>query len=133
MYGTGLRNIWYTIIRKPNIRQKKGESDEEFFNRMVMWYDEEPETKIKLIKLTRTDDEVEKFVRHAERIANEIANVTEDDIYQNTAYCTKWGRRCEYAGICLNYDPNVEEYVGYFKDERRIDYGVRVNEVGQFD
>ncbi len=128
MFATGMRTMWYTVCRKPNIRQKTNETDEEFFERCVKWFDEDTDTKIKLIKVVRTDEEVEKFRKHAARMAVEIANVEEDDIYNNTAYCMKWGRRCEYAGICLNYVPN-EVYAGYIKDERSIDYGIK--EVGQ--
>lgn len=130
MWLTGMRKMWYTIIRKPNIRQKKNESDEEFFNRMVAWYDEDTDTKIKLTEVFRTDEEVMAFAKHAEHIVSEIMkanNGLDDEIYRNTMYCTKWGRRCEYAGICLNYNPN-EEYAGFVKDERRIDYGNRVDE-----
>ena len=44
MLLTGMRKVWYTVCRKPTIRQKKNETDEEFFGRMVAWYDEDTET-----------------------------------------------------------------------------------------
>ena len=132
MYATGTREIWYTICRKPTIRIKKGETEEQFFNRMVEWYDEDTNNKIRTVKLYRTDEEVEKFRQHCAYMAVEIGNAAKAaddksilanyDIYRNTAYCTKWGKRCEYAGICLDYKSGTE-YAGYFKDERRIDYG----------
>ena len=130
MYGTGMREIWYTICRKPNIKIKKNETEEEFFDRMVAWFDEDTNDKIRLVKLSRTDEEVEAFRRHCAKIAKEIDEVaSDDDVYNNTAYCTKWGKRCEYSGICLGYQSGLE-YAGYFKDERRIDYG---NEIAKAD
>lgn len=130
MFAKNVREIWYTICRKPNIRQKVNESDEEFFERMVKWFDEDTDQKIRVIKISRTDEQIEKFRRHLLKMGFDIKHSTDNtdaNIYRNTAYCTKWGTRCEYANICLNYNPN-EEYAGFIKDERRIDYGTQGTE-----
>lgn len=115
MLMTGAREIWYTVCRKPTIRQKKGETDQEFFDRMVEWYDQDTDTKIRLLQISRTDEEVEQFLDAVEKMACEI-NCT-DHFYRNTGYCKHWGRMCEYAPICLHYDPS-QEYVEFQKVER---------------
>lgn len=113
MLMTGAREIYYTVCKKPTIRQKKNESDEEFFSRMVAWYDEDTETKIRVMLITRTDDEVAEFLDAVEKMAVEMRS---DHYYRNTAYCKHWGRMCDYAPVCLCYNPN-EEYIGFEKKE----------------
>lgn len=116
MYGYGVRKMHYTIIKKPTIRQKKNESDEEFFNRMCEWYDEDTNNKIRVVEITRTDEEINEFEKHLEVLADVMENAELEDkyLYKNTSYCNCWGRRCEYSGICLHYDPN-EQYVEFVK------------------
>lgn len=114
MLMTGAREIWYTVCRKPNIRLKKGETEEEFFQRMVDWYDEDTDSKIRLLLLSRTDEEVESFRVDLESIAAEMNAVK--SFYKNTNHCKCWGRRCEYSSICLDYDPD-KEYVEFIKEE----------------
>lgn len=115
MLMTGAREIYYTVCRKPTIRQKKNETEEEFFNRMVEWYSEDTDSKIRLLKISRSDEDVEDFLDAVEKMALEIRST--DHYYRNTSYCKHWGRRCEYAGICLHYDPN-QEYVEYVRNKR---------------
>lgn len=112
MLMTGARKVYYTICRKPTIRQKKNESDEEFFNRMVEWYDDDTEHKIRMLELYRTDEEIEIFKHNVTQMILEIK--TACIYYPNEGWCMKWGRRCEYASICLNYDPN-QQYVEFTK------------------
>lgn len=117
MLLTGMRKVWYTVCRKPTIRQKRNETDEEFFERMVAWYDEDTESKIKLLEIERTDNEVEEFRQSLEEIK---ATIQEAEInrnfYKNTCHCNVWGRRCEYSSICLNYQPNAE-YIDFYRKE----------------
>lgn len=114
MYLTGARSMWYTVCRKPTIRQKKNESDEEFFHRMVTWYDEDTESKIRVFEVSRTDEEVEQYAKELREIAEEMR--TTHNLYRNPCYCNHWGRRCEYAPVCLYYDPN-QEYIEFTKEE----------------
>lgn len=116
MLMTGMRSVWYTICRKPTIRQGKNETDEEFFKRMVTWYDEDTDKKIRLLEITRTDEEVNEFKDELFRMLDEMKNATH--FYRNTCHCNMWGRRCEYSSICLNYDPN-QEYLEFVKRETK--------------
>ena len=117
MLATGSRKVWYTVCRKPTIKQKKGESEEEFFDRMVAWYDEDTESKIRVLEIERTDDEIAEFERELCRMTEEIDHTrASQNYYRNTAHCTCWGRRCEYSSVCLHYDPE-QEYVEFSRRE----------------
>ena len=125
MLLTGMRKVWYTVCRKPTIRQKKNETDEEFFGRMVAWYDEDTESKIRLLEIERTDNEVEQFRSELECIKATMYEAEMDkNFYKNTCHCNMWGRRCEYSSICLNYQPNAE-YIDFIRKEN--DYAVEKN------
>lgn len=120
MLMSGMRKVWYTVCRKPTIRQKNNESDEEFFNRMVAWYDEDTDSKIRLLEIIRTDEEVEAFRLDLLRIFNTIAETDRSgDYYRNTCHCNSYGRRCEYSSVCLFYDPE-QEYVEFVKEESNL-------------
>lgn len=120
MAMTGTREVYFTVCRKPTIRQGKKESDEEFFNRMVDWYDVDTDSKIKVITLSRTDEEVEDHLKSMKDIIAEIKYCkTTGRYYRNTNHCKCWGRRCEYSSVCLNYDPN-QEYVEFIKGDRYV-------------
>lgn len=117
MLMTGMRKVYYTVCRKPTIRQKQKETDEEFFNRMVAWYDEDTDSKIRLLEIERTDEEVEQFRQDLEVIKATIQEAVQDkNFYKNTCHCNMYGRRCEYSSICLNYQPNAE-YIDFYRKE----------------
>lgn len=109
MLMTGMRKVWYTVCRKPTIRQTKSETEEQFFDRMVKWYDEDTESKIRLFEIERTDEEVEQFRQDLMKMVGTMkSSEANKDFYRNTCHCNVWGRRCEYSSICLNYDPSQE-------------------------
>ena len=114
MLATGARQVWYTVCRKPTIRQKKNENDQEFFWRMVEWYDEDTDSKIRLMKIERTDSEVNDFSLELRKTIYDMDHC--DHYYRNCYHCQKWGRRCEYSSICLHYDPE-QEYIEFKRKE----------------
>lgn len=114
MLMTGKRKVWYTVCRKPTIRQKQSESDEEFYHRMIEWYADDTDSKIRLLEIERTDDEVEDFRDELMLMADDIRHT--GHFYRNTCHCNMYGRRCEYSSICLHYDPK-QEYVEFVKGE----------------
>lgn len=119
---SGLRKVHYTVCRKPTIRIKKDETEEEFYNRMVAWYDEDTDSKIRVFTVERTDAEVEQFEREIWQILETMDVVTMNlennplNIYRNTCHCASFGRRCEYSSICLHFDPNAQ-YLEFTKGE----------------
>lgn len=116
MLCTGERKIYYTVCRKPTIRQKNNESAEEFYRRCVEWFDEDTESKIRLLKIERTDDEVEEFRKDLIATMEELKN--SKTMYRNCLHCFRWGRQCEYAPICLHYNPD-EVYTGFIKNDTK--------------
>ena len=114
MYLTGNRKVLYTVCRKPTIRQKKDESDKEFFYRMLDWYDTDADSKIRLLEIERTDDEVAQFEDDLMLIINEMLHA--GYFYRNTCQCNMYGRRCEYSSVCLHYNPE-QEYIEFMKGE----------------
>lgn len=127
MLASGKNEMYYTVCKKPTIRQKQNETLEEFFERCVAWYDDDTEHKIRVIKVTRSEKEVEQQKWDLIDIAN-IMKIEEETqelnkrlyntspFYRNPSHCTCYGRRCEYAPICLDYDPKLE-YVDFKKKE----------------
>ena len=114
MLMTGSRKVWYTVCRKPTIRQKQNESDEEFFYRMLDWYDTDTDSKIRLLQIERTDDEVEQFRDELMLMADDMIHA--GHFYRNTCHCNMYGRRCEYSSICMHYDPN-QQYIEFVKED----------------
>lgn len=110
----GTRKAHYTVCRKPTIRQKKDESDEAFYDRMCEWYDTDTDSKIRLLEVTRTDAEVEQFLTDLKAAVADMHDAK--SLYRNTLHCFRWGRRCEYAQICLDYDAS-QQYVNFKKKE----------------
>ena len=113
MLMTGMRKVWYTVCRKPTIRQKQNESEEEFFNRMVEWYDTDTDSKIRLLEIERTDEEVKAYLNDLNKLSV-MMNRKKPNYYRNTCHCNMYGKRCEYSSICLNYDPE-QEYIDFVK------------------
>lgn len=113
MSMTGRRKVYYTVCKKPTIRQKKDESEEEFYNRMVAWYDDNTAEKIRLFIVERTDKEVADFEQEFQQICDTISK--SEYFYKNTCNCTAYGRRCEYSSICLHYNP-YQQYVEFTKE-----------------
>lgn len=124
MLLSGKRKIYYTVCRKPNIRLKKDESEEDFFKRMCEWFDTDTDDKIRLIEITRTDEEVKAFEKDLWLITNDMLRATKHTElnYRNTCHCNSWGRRCEYASVCLFYDPQ-QQYAEFERVERRDENG----------
>lgn len=113
MWAYGVNEIVYTVCKVPAIRQKAGETNEEYYLRCCDWYSEDTEHKVGVINVYRSPEEIAEFEKDLFAISEEMANTKL--FYRVPGNCMKWGRQCEYASICRNYDPQME-YVGF---ERR--------------
>lgn len=120
MYLTGTRRIIYTVCKKPTIRLKKDETPEEFYERMIAWYDEDTETKIRTFDVIRTDDEVEAWVKEFVYTAGHLKLChdlkDEQHCYRNTLNCMSFGSDCPYKSVCLHYDKS-QEYIEFTRRE----------------
>lgn len=119
MLASGKNKIYYTVCKKPTIRQKQNETAEEFLNRCIAWYDEDTDKKIRVISVERSEKEIAEQKEALKAIARDIVATEkkgEKAFYRNQSHCTCYGRRCEFASICLDYDPKLE-YVEFKKKE----------------
>ncbi|MDE7104970.1 MAG: PD-(D/E)XK nuclease family protein [Ruminococcus sp.] len=129
MLASGKNEMYYTVCKKPTIRLKQNETNEEFYQRCVEWYDTDTDKKIRVIKVTRNQKEIEQQKEYLKHIASRMeydeewykATISACDgkdpagwFYRNPSHCTCYGRRCEFASICLDYDPTMQ-YVEFQK------------------
>ena len=116
MIATNTTKMYYTVCKKPTIRQKKDETDEEFFERCCQWYAEDTELKIRVIEVERSKEELERFKEQLEKTIDEMERCTL--FYNNTGNCNSYGRKCVYSSICLNYNPKLD-YIDFTKRKRK--------------
>lgn len=128
MLASGKNEMYYTVCKKPTIRQKQSETAEQYYERCCAWYAEETDKKIRVIKVTRSEQEVAshkaalkyivRCMENDERLSDEGCFKDELVYYRNCSQCTAYGRKCEFASICLDYDPKLE-YVEFKKKEEQ--------------
>ena len=123
MLVSGRNEMYYTVCKKPTIRQKQNETAEEYYERCCAWYAEDTDKKIRVIKVTHNEKEVKAYKTALKYIAKDMQKdekskkPKEYTFYRNCSNCTAYGRKCEYASICLDYDPKLE-YVEFKKKEQ---------------
>lgn len=115
MLAKSVNKIYYTICKKPTIRQKKNETAEEYVQRCCAWYDEEPENKIRVVLIERTQEELQEFAKQLQDLADEMQNTK--CFYRCPCHCEIYGTRCVYSSVCLNYNSQLE-YVDFIKKEK---------------
>lgn len=128
MLASGKNEMYYTVCKKPTIRQKQSETAEQYYERCCAWYAEETDKKIRVIKVTRSEQEV---ASHKAALKYIVGCMEDDEAlskgeyfkdeliyYRNCSQCTAYGRKCEFASICLDYDPKLE-YVEFKKKEEQ--------------
>lgn len=126
MLASGKNEIYYTVCKKPTIRQKQNETPEEYYERCLMWYEDDTSKKINVLKVVRDACEVNDFkysliylsstMEHDERWGAKDEFLSNYIFFRNCSHCTAFGRKCEYASICLDYDPNFQ-YIEFKKKE----------------
>lgn len=118
MLANGINEMYYTVCKKPTLRQRKDEADEDFVKRCFEWYAVDTERKIGVIKITRTPKELLEFEKNLIKLADEMQNCENQDmLYTNPTHCMAWGTPCPYQSICLNYNKNAN-YVNFVKKEK---------------
>lgn len=110
MLASGKNIVIYTVCKKPTIRQKQNETAEEYYNRCLDWYAEDTERRIGVTIVQREAEELAEQKKQLINIAHEMARREsrkdkEKAFYRNPNYCGQYGRRCEFASICLDYNP----------------------------
>lgn len=118
MLANGINEMYYTVIKKPTIRQKQNESPEDFYLRCLEWYSVDTSKKIAVFKVIRNSKEIEEHEENLKVIAEEIDKCKH--FYRNPCMCNLYGRRCEYSSICLDYNPELE-YIEFTKKKRKAE------------
>lgn len=128
MLSSKKNKIYYTVCKKPTIRQKQNESEQEFLQRCVNWYDEDTNKKIRVISVERNEKEINQQETDLRFIADEMQvdcelfsdetmkDFKESIFYRNQSHCFRYGKRCPYSSICLDYNPKLQ-YVEFTKKE----------------
>lgn len=120
MLAYNVNTIYYTVCKKPTIRQKQNETTEEYLQRCDEWYDIDTDDKITIIKIVRTNKEIQDFKEHLIKLADEMEECEKlGRLYCNPNNCNSYGTRCRYSSICLNYNPNID-YVDFIRDEAKL-------------
>lgn len=112
--------IIYTVCAVPSIRQKKGETEEEFYRRCVDWFAEDVLNRITFVVITRDQAQLDAFADEQDKIISEMENC--QFFYRNPGNCYKYGRLCEYAPVCMDYDPE-QEYIEFKRREKHEEAG----------
>ena len=116
--ATGCKTAYYTICKKPALRQKQAEAPEDFARRCLEWYADDTENKIRVLKIVCSATDIAEHKKQLMRMFAEVRKAYKsNNFYRNTCNCNSWGRPCEYRQICLNYNPE-EEYVGFKRSDK---------------
>lgn len=100
-YGVKIREIVYNVIKKPKIRQKKGESRDGFIRRLEAEYEDEakyfyretiPVTPALLAKIPEDDPRFVEQIDRAER---------EGYWFMNTDHCYAFNSMCPFMRLCI--------------------------------
>lgn len=96
-----LGGIIYNLIRKPSIRQKKGESRGEFLRRLEEWYEEDTGLKFHMDRIKVPLIPGEHVINSIEKVSNIMLSCkTKEDYYQDFGSCIRdWGR-CPMYALC---------------------------------
>lgn len=104
--GIDVYSVVYDVALKPKIRQKKTETEEEFYARLGEWH-LQPEAYHR--------EEVFISDRQVADWREDVWSVTQDILtarrtgywYRNTSRCNDWFRLCEYSSLCQNGAPEA--------------------------
>lgn len=116
MLANNINCMIYTVCKKPTIRQKQDESNEDFIKRCCDWYDIDTDEKISIIKIYRTNQQIQEFKQQLIELADEMENC--QNLYRNPNNCNCFNTKCKYASICLNYNKNIN-YIDFIKKDNK--------------
>ena len=114
MMASGKNRALYTVCQKPTLRKSQNETSLEFAERCKKWYETDTDYKIAVSSIVHTQEDIERHESEVDAICGVIENC--NFFYRNTAFCKHWGKRCEYAQICREYDPE-KTYIGFERKE----------------
>lgn len=119
MLAKGINKMYYTVCKKPTLRQLKNETLDEYITRCCNWYDIDTDKKIRVIQITRTQEEIDEFREHLKVIGSEmvVCEHNQNLLYRNPQHCNQYNSLCPYASVCLNYKKGTD-YVGFINNKK---------------
>ncbi len=104
--GEKVKGILFNVIQKPSIKQKKSETENEFFERLRITMANNDLYKRKLIKIDkkRYDD----ALNNLWQLQRQIRSARKDDIFiKNRNSCFNYFRKCDFYDLCSAEDPEI--------------------------
>lgn len=105
--GVEIREVKYRITLKPAIRQKKGETHDEYLIRVAFEYATRPEHYLVSEPVTRTTEDYLRLERELWRWAETVRDARRDGVWpRNTGACMDFGG-CQFLPLCSR-EPGAE-------------------------
>jgi hypothetical protein len=100
--GIDVVGVVYDVALKPRLRQKKNETEEEFYNRIEDWHLTKPEAYHREAVYI-SDRQVADWREDVWQVTQEILSCRRTGYwYRNTARCNDYYRQCEFSPLCQN-------------------------------
>lgn len=115
--GHEITDVSYRFTRKPSIKQRKGETVEEFAERVEADYKERPEFYLVEEPITRTADDLVRIEAELWQWAEQRRHAAKARIYpRNSSHCHDYGG-CPFLPLCVG-DPDAPSL---FREKTRSD------------
>ena len=93
----GVRKLVFDVLRKSALREKKGETPEQLFDRTIEDISARPDWYFARQPVVRLEDERAAF---AADIASTARLIATGERPRNPDACIRFGRECEFLGVC---------------------------------
>jgi len=121
----GVRKLVYDVLRKSALREKKGETPEQLFDRTIEDISSRPDWYFARQPVVRLAEEREEFARDIASTARLIAS---GERPRNPDACIRFGRECEFLGVCTKeMDIHDERYFRNREPSRKLGLAAAAN------
>tara|TARA_R100001079_G_scaffold100636_1_gene65197 strand:+ start:1141 stop:2028 length:888 start_codon:yes stop_codon:yes gene_type:complete len=102
LYGKPVTKMVYRVVKKPTIRQRKNETEEEYIDRLRQDYEERPEHYLFETVVERTEEQLDEWHKQAWAVHSRMLQIKRGDVpaIKNTQACLSRGR-CPYFDLCV--------------------------------
>ena len=114
--GTEVEYAILNILRKPALKQKKTETVEDYYHRVLEDIKSRPKHYFHRRKYYRNEFDLKKFeegLRHGGDMVVRLRQIADGGqaLFKNTSACNNYGG-CEYRAVCLTGEANPEFFTG---------------------
>lgn len=109
--GLQIREVSYRMTKKPAIKQRQGESHDEYLARIVADYRERPDFYLHEFPLTRTAEDFLRLEQELWSWAEQVRAARRDGVFpRNTAACMDFGG-CPFLALCCREPGALHQFV----------------------